>query len=271
MFYVLECSVKGCNAEFYLNDIPIVRRGPVYGTAYSGPVNPFLVDGVNALEIVVNPGPTPGEAVAGPSGERRRLLAGAGAFARAKLARYPFGAVVDGPDREQLSAIEWEVARPSVPEMFPQVASRSVDLGGLFGPWAWQSAPPVELDDATVAEIHGFIEKFHANRAAGDADYFITASRMRIADLDTAYNSPPGKREADIRYMTAVSSRKPGWGLEPLEPAQYDLRLCAQGRMVECISKRWLPVVAETPDPEGSVIRYPMLIAKMADTWQIVR
>ena len=61
-FYVFECLARGCVAEFYLNDIPIIRRGSGVGLEYGGQVNQYLVDGTNELTIVVNPGPVPGEA-----------------------------------------------------------------------------------------------------------------------------------------------------------------------------------------------------------------
>ena len=95
-YYVLECSARECVAEFYLNDIPVVRRGPDLGLHFAGQSNQYLVDGRNELSVLVEPGPTPGEAISGKGGARSRREA-AGAAVSAALCKYPPGATVGGP------------------------------------------------------------------------------------------------------------------------------------------------------------------------------
>jgi len=47
-FEVFECRVKGCEAEFYLNDIPVFRRSEEDGVFAAGRLHELLVAGRNA-------------------------------------------------------------------------------------------------------------------------------------------------------------------------------------------------------------------------------
>ena len=58
---VIEAFVENCNAEVYLNDIPV---GRIFGDGVRSSelgitVNDYVAQGVNTLEIVVEPGDTP--------------------------------------------------------------------------------------------------------------------------------------------------------------------------------------------------------------------
>src|SRR4051812_3796246 len=101
-FYILECKAEGCEAEFFLNGVPVLTRGAPRWGAFTGvPVNPLVVDGENSLEVVVRPGDVPSESRTGPFGPKQ-LVPCKDEFVQAKLVRYPIGAVVGGPDGFEL-------------------------------------------------------------------------------------------------------------------------------------------------------------------------
>ena len=62
-FDVLECRVKGCEADFYLNDVPVFRRSEEAGAFAAGPFHELLVAGRNEVAVGCaerRPGRAPG-------------------------------------------------------------------------------------------------------------------------------------------------------------------------------------------------------------------
>lgn len=270
IYYVFECAVDNCTAEFYLNDIPIVMRSQDGGRLFGGQVNELVVDGINEIDAVIYPGPQPGQALSGPGGKRDRFVA-ADAKVFAALSTYPPGAVVGGPDRKQLIRMEWAADPDGWPEVLPKVMSAAQDLGPLLGEWAWEGAPRITLDEDTCQEIADFLGVLHAALAAGDPEPFIEAGAIRLEEVEKAFDLKPGSKAEHVRKVTLRDAAEPWWGLQPLNPANFDLRLCAADRLVECIGRDFQPVLKETPDEDGGVGHYDMLLAKIDDRWQIVR
>jgi len=269
-FYVLEAAVDQCTAEFYVNDIPIVRLGPGIGRYYGGPVNSHLIDGVNELAIVINPGATPSLAVTGDAGERQRS-ATRESRAIGKLTRYPFGAVVGGPQGVDLIIADWKGPEEEAPVVFPRVAAGQADLGELYGPWEWQDAGKIMLDETTAGEIKPVLEKLRESLAAANPGPFLELGRTRMKESARAFGFSVAEKERLIRTNTRQESSHAGWGLQPLNEARFDLRLCAEDRMVEAVAKDWEAILRENPDAGGRSAYYTMMLSRIGGEWAIVR
>lgn len=268
-FYVLECEADGCDAEFWVNDIPVVLRGPQHGQYASMPINQLVRDGVNTITAIVRPGPKPSEAATGgDKGKSPREPADEKVWA--KLSAYPMSAVVGGPEAEHLIELAWP-PDPKVVEEHPLLVSASKDLGELFGPWAHESAPPITLDEATRAEILAFLKEIRGLLEAGDCEGFLDRQKLRIADTALAYGKRPANKKNEIRRVIADEFGKPSWGFPPIPEDKLDLRLVAHGRVVECIGSDWEPLVRRNPDEDGNGGFFELMISKIDDAWQIVR
>jgi hypothetical protein len=268
-FYVFECSADGVNAEFYINDIPIIRRGEEFGKKYGGPCNQYLIDGVNELSAILVPGEIPSESLSSKTG-RTRIKLKEKASVKAELSVYPFGAVMGGPAKKVLMSVDFQL-EPDQWMVFQKVISARTDLGKLFGEWEWQKAPRIELTPDTLKEIQKFIKDLHMSLAAGDPELFLELGEPRLKDIEKAFDLIPGEKADLIRTVTLDDAEQDWWGVEDLNPDDYDLRLCAHDRMVEIINKKWKPILQEHPDPEGGVGTYSMTISKLNGKWKIVR
>ncbi len=270
IFHVLEVRVENCVAEVYLNDIPIIRRGNDYGLEFGGPVNQYMVNGLNRLEIVVDPGPVPAEALTGTAGCRQCFTPDKEARAWAALSTYPKGAIIDGPDREEIVALEWKPEN-NRPHCFPLVCSASIDLGEIYKAWQWQSAPRLTLDDETLREVSDFVIGMHGSLAILDFERYVELSKHRNEEGDFAYQKMPGTVAQQLLSMRGYIEDDPGWGMATLKPDEFSFRLCGNDRMIECVAKSGEPVLEELADNEGSISRYPMLLSKIDGEWLIVR
>ena len=268
-FYVLECTARGCDAEFLLNDIPVTRRGPALGANAGVQVNELVVDGVNELAVVINPGPTPALALAGEGRARRRLVV-KDAAVEARLARYPRGAKVRGPKAEELLTLKWSVGQQGK-LVFPRVEASRADLGPRLGKWAWQSAPQVALDAAGQRELGQLLATVHAALDRGSPEALLEHSRVRLEEIAAAYELEEGEKEQVIRTVMAEDAAREGFGLQPIDEASFSLRTCARGRLVEVLGRDWKPVLREKPAADGSVGYYDMFVARIDGAWQIVR
>lgn len=268
-FYVLECEATGCDAEFWLNDIPVVRRGPTHGLYLSAPVNHLVRDGENVLTAVIRSGPIPSQSKTGvPDAPEMHVAEEERVWA--KVSAYPRGAVAGGPDGQHLIQLDWPPI-PRLPTVHPLVLSAREDLGKLRGAWAWETAPELTLDDATKKEIFDYLTALRALLNDGDCDAFLTKQKLRLADIARAFDMRPSQKMNQIRRIFADEFGQPNWVFDPLDEGSFDLRLVADGRMVECIGKDWEPIVRQAPDADGNVGAWDVMLAKIDGAWQIVR
>lgn len=281
-FYVLQCTANNCQVEFYLNDIPVALRGGHKGHYVGVPVNQYLIDRENVLSIVVRPGPKPSESKTGPNGARSPNAPAGNALAI--LCKYPRGAVVGGPDGEEITSVEWpphddgeedenqqEQEEQGNPDLFPLEIVRKFDMGRLFGQWEWQRAERLDLSDATRDEIVDYIKAIGVALNDGDPEPYIKESAIRLSEIARAYEKAPTDTTAVIRHGVKLDSNQAWWGIEPLDPKQLDFRLVADGRMIDCVNKDWEASLRELEDDEGGRGYYNMMISRIGEKWQIVR
>jgi hypothetical protein len=270
-FYVLECRVEHCTAEFYINDIPVIRRGQTMGTVFDGPVNHLLVNGTNEIAILLEPGPAPGTAIRGGQYGRCRKKLPENARAAVRLARYPYGAISGGPDAEPLLEAQWLSPENGDPVVLPLVVTTAEDLGPMFGTWAWESAPPLSLDMDTRVAIGNAVSEILHPLDRGDADPFVWCGAPRSEEIEKAFDLPQGTKKAQILMGIIRDAANPWWGMEPLDPGSFDLRLCARNRLVQIMATDWRPALREKPSPSGERSYYDMMLGLLDDQWRILR
>ncbi|RMG17054.1 MAG: hypothetical protein D6731_04770 [Planctomycetota bacterium] len=266
-FHVVECEASGCLAEFFLNDVPLIRCGRGRGGNYAAPHHPLLRAGTNELTIVVEPGPTPGEALVGEGRARRWHVFEEEALARLSLARYPRGAVVGGPDRELVAEVVWR-ANPGRRRV-PLVAGRTFEReepGGAA--WAWERCERIADLAGARQEVATLLGEWREALASGQLEPYLEANEPRFADLEAAYGHPPGTKAAQLKSANAQDRQTNGWRLEPL--GQLDLRRCGGGRLLECVRPDGLPALREAKDEEGRFGSYPALVGRLEGRWRIV-
>lgn len=273
VFYFLECFAEGCDAEFLVNDIPVIRRGDGEGLGklYHGACNDLLVDGENEITAIARPGPTPTTRLDGHA-LRRERLALEGVRITCKLVKYLEGMVSGGPDGQVLAAVEWESQDDGQPTWWPLSLSACADLGPMYGRWGWEDAERLTLDDTTRAEVLAVLAELRGSLHGKQLDPFVRLSRPRLDDLSKAYQLRPGEKENEVRRVAELDFGKDWWGMEPLDEAALDLRLCARGRLVDCVSRDGEPALRELPQPPADLRgAWEMKLAKLQGSWQVVR
>lgn len=265
MIYV-DVEKQNCEVELYINGIPVDRLSPKESRA-SEPAHRYLIDGANEIELLISPGPTPSQARKG-----QRELDAKGAYAVAKLVRYPIGVYPGDASGVVLGKVQW-TGQEATKEVFPKSVSVKIELGPLFGRWQWQDAEQLTLDKKTLSEISSYVEKFYAAFSASNGQEILNFARIRIDEGNKSHpgRNPTHENNLFLRDFDELK-QNPHWQVTPLHPPLFDFRLCANGRMVEIINSDWKPTIRGTFDDKSEEdYEYRMFLSKIKGEWVMVR
>lgn len=271
-FYVLECKVDGFAAEFWLNDIPVIRLDENSGFA-GIQVNHLLVEGENEVEMVLFHGDEPLESKTGPLPPKEPKPPQAvdpKLKASVSLCKYPYGAAVGGPDRTELFQMTWGPSEETT--IVVPLSVKDTCTPGMPAPrWKWQDADLLELDRETILELVELLESMCESIGRGDPEPFLERSAIRLQEIAVAYETDPAEKEDLIRRVIPQDGANESFSMEALDPAMFNFRLCGGGRLIEAIAKDWKPLVRGGPDAQGNPLAYDMILARIDGEWCIVR
>jgi hypothetical protein len=257
-------QVVGCDAEVYLNDVPVARLLQYQSAAASLPVHPWIVAGPNTLKLVVNPGPVPASA----------LQSGAGgtispnAKARARIIVVPMGELPSVANQPLLEVLF--VAQASSVEIGPKVVSSAGSLPVAYGRRIWERASRLAaLTPDISASALQFVSQVRDVLQQGQARRLAPLMRPKIADTAASYGLDGEQKLVELVQQWEAFAKSPNWELAPILPEQASLRLCGGGRFVDCIGKDWLPLIRSEDITAGGVM-LGMGIAVVEGKWSIV-
>ena len=261
---IMRLHVQGCSAEALINDIPLGRVGPA-GAGLSLPVHEYLFDGANEVSLVINPasaGSTPVPALPqlaeGVVGARLRLL----------LPR--IGQVGSELEARTVAEVVWGVPDGDVYST-PQTLTRSISLPIKFPRWRWRDAPVVDDVDAQKPLIASFLQAIAVDLLRGDAESFLTASRLRMEELASAYQLPVVDVAAKLRARLQLLHATKALRMAVPHQANLLLRRCAGGRLIECMSSAGGPALASLPGADGTASCWPVRVAVVNGHCHILR
>ena len=294
---VLEIKTRRTVVEVYVNGIPAGLCGQGVRDAFARPVHELLIDQVNELALLVNPGDTPATCEvpgvhakpawgAQPLPDPReddfiKATQGDGPLvipeARAALVLYANGAVSGDGSGTVLLEVVWNAedrqGTPTTPDfMFPRWVKAERNLGPMFGPSRWQQAPELTLDDDLQFDVQCFVEVVQLCLQQGRADDILEISRDKYREVAAAYGIDAASRADIFRRVLTEESAKDSWLFRTPSEDEYSLRLCAGKRLIECIGTDWTPLIKGVPDPESGGFVFPMLIGRAGPSdWLILR
>ena len=264
-----ELELTDCSAELRLNGIPIPgcpKRRPSFEV--SVPVHHLLVSGMNELELFIDLDGKPSESLL-PRRSRPRPTS----IAVARLVVYETGTIASPENGKVLTTLEYHGAKDETDDA-PRVRRVSVDPGKSFGPWAWQKAPVLTLDDITLRDAEAALADVHAALFGGDGQKMYELIKVRWQEMDLAY---PGRNDAVdqanhaawIQSLASDERRR-----LPLDRERFAFRLTAGGRMIECLNEDFAPSIRygqEVEPGHWAAGMYPVSLARIGARLAVVR
>jgi hypothetical protein len=261
---IMRLYVQGCSAEALINDIP-VGRVAAGGGGLSLPVHEYLLDGANEVSLVINPG----AAGLKPVPALPRLAEGV-VGARLRLLLPRIGQVGSELEARTVAEVVWGVPDGDVYST-PQTLTRSIFLPIKFPRWRWLDAPVVAEVDAQKPLIASFLQAIAVDLLRGDVESFLTASRLRMEELASAYQLPIADVATKLRSRLLLLHATKALKMAVPHEGDLLLRACAGGRLIECMTGAGAPALATLPGADGTSSYWPVRVAVVNGHCHILR
>ena len=265
---VLKLTSLNCEAEAWLNGMPIARVGPGRPVA-TLPVHEYTVAGNNRVELVIGPAPAVTPAGMVPAPVMRRVADGPSA-AQVRMLLPRIGNPADESSARSLAQLDWAV---SPGEVFEQPLTRSLEvaLPVNFPRWRWLEAPVIEPNAALQEQAFTLLQTLAFDLGRGEFESFVNVTRLRFEELALAYQ----RTQADeiARWREAMQGLHAAGRLKllPLKPAALHLRRLAGGRLLDCMDTSGEPALRTAPDAEGRSLALPLRAAVVEGKIYVLR
>ncbi len=252
---LVDVSVEGCDVEVYVNDVPLFRVTTAHESGVF-PANHLIVRGDNVFEVLVNPGSHPSVART-----EKRSLPGEGVSVRVHVALCPPG--TSPGDAGTTTLLRFGDVAPDGPTEFPRAARAALAMEPEYGPWAWERADVLTLDGALLQEATKYVQSLHASLARKSFPAFFAHNEVAHVEVASAFDVSAAERRASGEAALNETFADPAFGMAPLVAEQFDYRLVANGRLIDCVAKDWDALVRTLPDGEGHVMRFPIMLGRV--------
>lgn len=264
--FVLEAFALGAPAEVYLNGIPVTRTRPPPGNPrFGATINPLVRDGRNTLEVVVDPGERPALARVAAN-----LHSDAGIRVRARLLRSAHGGVIgEALPSEVLCKVDFE--GDGLARSFPHLLSREVTIASPFPRWRWERAEPLREGPRLTDEVMNFVADYRLALSRRDLVRHNAMSALLHEEMCAAFGSDPARRLETINRFLRDLWGRADWAMEPIDADDLDIRLCADGRLVQCLTRTWDDPIRSNADAGGGRLSVSMFLGRIDGRLQWLR
>jgi hypothetical protein len=272
---VAQFAFHHVNGEVRVNGIPIWSVPKDLGmTDQTLPINAYLVAGTNTAELVLEIEGTPSTCMrphqVKPKDDQLGVL---------RVIRMGLEGGFPAPSTGTvLGSVEWQ-GKLEKNEQCPRSVSFAFDAGSGFGPWSWQAAPSLKLDEATVLEAQVLIEQVRACLRSGNAKELLRLIEVNFRETGEAFGATSDAEDvAQLEQWIVQWAEEPERVL-PMDPAELDLRLVAADRIIMALNKDWTHAVRLRQDvtdqddnPRGHIdLPYSLMMARIGKKLAIVR
>jgi hypothetical protein len=105
----------------------------------------------------------------------------------------------------------------------------------------------------------------------GDVASFVLASRLKLEELALAYQQPMANVSARLLSRLELLHATKALKMVIPDADMLHLRVCANGRLLECLDSQAGPIFKTMPAPDGSHTGWPVRIAIVNAQCHILR
>jgi hypothetical protein len=257
----VDCEVKDCAAEFFLNDLPINFLDSNQQLFSSKVAHTFLIPGINRLKVVIFPNETPSISQIPYEAE---IPMKEGAFALIRVAEYQVNSTpgeLDGANvfGELTASLEQFTDQ----ETKPFIAQIDFTLpNSPFPAWHWVMGEPINLS-MERNNILAFVKRIHQFFSSGNGAAVADLAQLQIEDAGKAIPSRgiDGLRRDLVQSIDEVKINNEE--TFPLDETMLDFRVCGGGKLVQLINKDWKAMIRTEEDETGYSYPYFCFVGKV--------
>jgi hypothetical protein len=264
---VLKVDAADCDAEAFVNGVPLVRVSPARPMAVV-PIHEYTMAGHNQLQLVIWPRPaaTPAE----PALPAEKRVADGKRWAQLRVLLPRIGSAADESTARSLAQLEWS---PPDGEAYEAPLSLAQDFGlpVSFPRWRWLEAPGSDVTPALQAHAAELLQGLARDLAAGQPEGFIGTVRLRTEEIAVAYQRRPEDETQRLREYLLSLHAESRLKFKPVEPDKLVLRSIAGGRLLDCLGADGRPALVTEPDPQGRTVSLPLRMAAVDGKLYVLR
>jgi hypothetical protein len=252
----LHVQTSGEPVEVQVNGVPVLSLPAGVGSQ-SVTVHEYLQNGSNRISLVVAPPPV-AQAVSAPEAPAQPRMASRPAQARARLVLLRNGKSLADEAVRVLAEVVWGVDEGSSFDA-PTVQHQDLELPVGFPRWRWMDAPVLNPGPQERTLVLAALQRIAFDLSRGNPDTLLAACRLRLEELDHAYQRPAGHGAAALREQ--VQQLWQGGTLATLQPPTAQallLRVVAGGRLMECLNPLGAPVLSTQNDDAQANVAWPL-------------
>ncbi len=257
--YYLNVSVRGYQAEVFVNGAPILHTPLDAGYTAIPSVSEWMIEGRNEISVEIA-ARAPVASDPDPDSPQRLIV---------QLCEGALGEMVT-PGQEQVLG---EIRHSPAQDLGPRPPARLSVTHALaqWPRWAWQDAPVFATDEAADAELWTFLESVHHELAAGRIDAVLARERIKFAELGPLYGSSPAEAAALTRAQFVELSTMAPWSVAPLVREEISLRRCCGGRVVELRTLDGRAALRSGPTMQDAAWSLFAFVARVDGLLEIIR
>lgn len=242
----LHVQTSGEPVEVHVNGVPVLALPAGAGSQSVG-VHEYLQNGSNRITLVVAPPPV-ALAMATPGAPAQPRMAARAAQARARLVLLRQGKSLADEAVRVLAEVAWAVEEGHSFDA-PTAVHQDLELPVAFARWRWLDAPVLNPSPQDKLTVLAALQRLAFDLSRGQPDSLLAACRLKLEEVDQAYQNPAGHGAAALREQ--VQQRWQQGALETLRPPTAEmlwLRPVAGGRLLECLTPMGTPVLGTLND-----------------------
>lgn len=242
----LQVQSSGEPVEVHVNGVPVLSL-PAGGGSRAVTVHEFLQNGSNRLTLVIAPLPI-AQAVVAPDTPAQPRVAARAAHARARLVLLRQGKSLADEAVRVLAEVAWAVEEGAAFQA-PTALHEELQLPVAFPRWRWLDAPPLTPSPPERQQLQATLQRLAFDLSRGHADSLVDVCRLKLEELDLAYQRPAGHGAATLRAR--VQQCWEAGTLASLVPPTAEtllLRRVADGRLLDALNPLGSPVLGTAND-----------------------
>jgi len=242
----LHVQTSGEPVEVLVNGVPVLSL-PAGAGSQSIAVHEYLQNGSNRISLVIAPPPI-AQAVAAPDAPAQPRMAARAAHARARLVLLRQGKSLADEAVRVLAEVGWAIEEG---ESFqaPTITHQDLELPVGFPRWRWLDAPVLNPGPQDRQLLLAAVQRIAFDLSRGNPDSWLAACRLKLEELDQAYQRPAGHGATALREQ--VQRLWTAGVLATLQPPTVEsllLRIVAGGRLLECLNPMGGPALSSMND-----------------------
>ncbi len=242
----LHVQTSGEPVEVHVNGLPVLAL-PAGAGSQSVTVHEYLQNGSNRISLVVAPPPI-AQAVAAPSVPPQPRIASRPAQARARLVLLRQGKSLADEAVRVLAEVNWAVEEGASFEV-PSTQHQDLELPVGFPRWRWLDAPVLNPGPQDRHTVLAAVQRIAFDLARGNPDSLLAACRLKLEEVDQAYQRTAGHGAAAVRAQVQQLWQAGAFAtLQPPTAETLLLRIVAGGRLLECLNPLGAPVLSSLND-----------------------